>query len=287
MHPPITTTLAETRRTSRNRVSTAQQNSRCLAVVAKTIAALACILILHPHSVMAQRRGGQATKKKANSLTIIMKTPSLFGKVHIPPGTYRLTTSATGITFTHPRTMLSAATIEASVEELPQGVEPAVRLNTKGDKITIVVSSGNRRFTAKGVKTRARKSKQRVILAGQKQVNLSSMLPQEKTIIELIHEGIERAYVKSVSHCADLAQKSRWRTDDKRYWNCVCPNTTKWRLAKPKTDVRIHHHISPAMYGFSITVTPKGKTKDCRVWVGPTPPSDEPAEAHSKKKLTP
>lgn len=240
--------------------------------------------LLAPASTsMAQRRGAEATPHRGNSLRLKLKWSATFGAVRLRRGTYRLTTSKAGLTLTNPRTMVSAGTIAATVEETTEGSKTAVRVIAAGEKITIIVNTGNRRFTAVGAKAAPPREGQRVVLARQKQVNLDGLLPQEKTVRQSIHEAIDQSYIRAVKRCADLAQKSHWRTDDKRYWNCLCPNTSKWLFAKPKVDMRIHHHIAPATYGFSLTVTPKGKVKDCRVWVGAKPPADEIAEPTPNK----
>jgi hypothetical protein len=241
----------------------------------RAIASLA--VIVAATTAHAQRRGGGS----ANTvLEVTLKSAVKFGDIVVPASRYRISVSVRGLSFAHPTTMVAVATVPATETASAETVQkPTVEVVEKGaDEVQIIVRSLDRVVVAKGVKTTVERKRRDVELVSRHQADLGAVVPEQKTEVELIHHALSKRYIRDVKHCADKAHRSRWQTDDKRFWNCVCPLADRWRLPKVSADVRVHEPLAKGKSGISITVTPDGKVKDCRVWVGAEPPADERAK---------
>ncbi|MEZ4271956.1 MAG: hypothetical protein R3C68_11160 [Myxococcota bacterium] len=184
--------------------------------------------------------------------------------------------SGKGLNIINPTSMVAVASLAVEQSELDPSVPTAsIEVQSKAQSVEIIVKSRNRLLRAKG-KITARKEAQvqRPILSGKSETALGQVTPAEKTEQELIAQALKR-YVGNVKHCGDKAKRSHWTTDDHRFYQCLCPIADRWRLPKVQGDVRHHHQLLKKYAGFSITVTPKGRVKDCRVWAGKGPPKDE------------
>lgn len=224
--------------------------------------------------VMAQRRGAKAETK---ALEVELRSAARFGEVVVPAGRYRISVSKRGLSLAHPTTMVPVATLSAVSSDGAVTVNPATVevVETPDGIIKLIVKLRERIYVAGGIKTEAPKKKRQVELASREGPRIGDISPETKTEQELIHHALASRYIKDVKHCADKAHRARWQTDDRRFWNCVCPLAERWRMPKVAEDLRVHFPLAKGKSGFSLTVTAKGRVKDCRVWVGAKPPVDE------------
>jgi hypothetical protein len=227
-------------------------------------------------AAFAQQRGADA---KSAALEVKFVSPVQFGAVVVAPGLYRVTISNRGLGLVHPTTMVPVATLPVE-ESLGSGdINPAqaILLVKAGGVIELVVKSRTRVYTAKGTQAGAEaQANDRVELASRDGAQIGAILPEQKTELDLIHESLTRRYAREVRHCNEQAERAHWKTDDRRFWNCVCPLTQRWRLPLVKKDLRVHYPLAKGKTGLSLTITAKGRVKDCRVWVGDKPPQEIP-----------
>lgn len=223
-------------------------------------------------SAIAQRREGTATGRQ---LELTVKDPLRFGDSVLSPGRYRVAVTSSGLAFTDPQTMVTVATLPAQEQTSEQVVTPAtIELKESGKGVVVVVRYMQQVYTARGAKTKLTvRAQPKIQLAAKHEAVLQGGIPEAKSELALVQQALKR-YVKSVKHCADKAHRSRWRTDDDRFYRCICPLAGKWRLPKVSAPLRVHSPLAKGRSGFSLTVMSTGKAADCRVWVGPKPPTD-------------
>src|SRR5688572_30756667 len=220
----------------------------------------------------AQRRGDSGA---AGHLEIVFESPVKLGDVVLSAKRYRLSVSKRGVSFIHPTTMVAEATLPAQESQAKTvAPKPVAKLElNKAGEVVLTVHTGDRLYTLKGVPATAPASQGQVELASSQQANLGDVLPQAESTLELIQESLAKRWVKDVKHCADMAHRSRWVTDDKRFIACVCPIADRWRLPAAEPTLRVHHALAKGKSGLSLTVDGKGKVSNCRVWVGAKPPA--------------
>ncbi|MEM6730019.1 MAG: hypothetical protein AAF658_00600 [Myxococcota bacterium] len=228
----------------------------------------------------AQRREGG---DDLASLEIELKSAARFGDTRIPRGRYRLSFANEKLVLYQARTMVEAAQLDVEEKALPR-VAPRAKahVSKKRSKVEIRVRYRDREYVARGsVAEEKTPAGPTVDLASRKGAfGVTGGIPDAKSELELVAGALAR-YEKDVKHCADQAQKNRWTTDHPRFRRCVCPLTGKWRLPKVEKAIRVHRMLAKKRSGYSITVTDAGKVADCRVWIGPKPPSDEKTTAQA------
>jgi hypothetical protein len=235
-------------------------------------------LLVAAAGTAAHAQRGQETR--ARSLSVMLPKPVMFGDQMVPAGRYRVSLSTRGMSLAHPTTMVTVATVPATeTADNPPVASPTAELVSKKDGVVeIIVRSNDRVVVATGVETTgAGKSESPdVELAGRSDAELGPVHPKAKSELELVEHALSKRYLRDVAHCADQAHRSHWKTDDRRFIRCVCPIAERWRLPPVSNDMRVHQALAKGKSGMSLTVSTKGKVSNCRVWVGPKPPSDEP-----------
>src|SRR5690606_23912472 len=98
--------------------------------------------------------------------------------------------------------------------------EPTAQVKRTKDAFELIVRSRNLIYRIVGSLGDAPTPKRKVVLAQNGHVDLGQVLPEAKTEEDLVHEAIERRYLREVKHCADHAQRARWKTDDPRFIKC-------------------------------------------------------------------
>jgi len=234
-----------------------------------------------PPSYAQRRDGGRRSPK----LEVQFLEPVLFGEALVRAGRYHVNMSSHGIALVDPTTMVNKAVVPYTESELSKPVsKPSGKVDVTGVVVVLEIRMDDRLYSATGKIAEAPKKKE-FQLAASGDADLGSVLPQEKATRDLVAETLDKRYVSAVSHCATTARRRRWKTGDKRFTNCVCPLTAKWRLPHEQDkDLRIQHWLLKGRSGMTLTVTTKGKVGDCSVWVGRRLPTLVPfAPATSEK----
>jgi hypothetical protein len=237
-------------------------------VVALTLLGMATAPVL---PAWAQRREGAA----ASALVVQLPMAVRFGDASVPAGRYRVSISDSSLVLLTEGGMVAVAAIPCRVSTTPKVVSPArIQLVERGNSVQLTLSSQNERYTATGTRIAAAADAPQIEYAKKSEPTLQAPVPPPTEDEAIATSAVDRL-MGGVTHCGEMAHKSRWQTGDPRFVQCVCPITTKWRLPRIDGDVRLHRVLAPGRAGFSITVTADGRARDCAVWVGPLPPEQK------------
>jgi hypothetical protein len=206
-------------------------------------------------------------------LEVNFGSPVLFGEVYVAPGPVRISTTEAGITLAEPSSMKPIGTVPATVSEAPFHAQAAARVLREGQAVRLQVHAGDRLYVAVGQVTARRRAQgdPPELQAKTPDAQLIAVPLAGETDRQLVERALRR-FAKSVEHCGEKAAKQRWASDDKRFWNCACPLTKKWRLARIKETVRYHHTIGETKTGLTFHVAADGKVDNCTVWAGAPQP---------------
>lgn len=246
-------------------------------------AAVAVALGCFATPVRAQRRDGGA---RTPVLEVSLPTAVQFGTSSVAARRYRLTLGEQGFALADPQTMILVVTVPVTQSAATTTIEgPQVKVTESGNEVRIVLQHEDRLYTAVGQKVALSRDTSLVKFAGKQETALVGGIPEPQSEQALIEGALER-YERSLAGCADRAHRARWTTDHPQFFKCVCPQTEKWRLPKPKQELRVHRPLAKGKSGYSLSVTPAGKVTKCRVWAGASPPP-EPNEAAAAPTAAP
>jgi len=237
---------------------------------------LSCCLIFAlalPGEANAQRR---ESSKQPDSIKIELTSNLRFGKVIVSAGNYLLNINNQKIDLIAPDTMLIEASIPTNREPLNTFQEKSsLSIDINKNTALITVLHGNYKYETAGIITKEKKEKTPDVEQGEKSEKTIKQEIKKHTDKELVKEVFTR-YLDTVEPCITRARKSRWKTDEPQFVQCLCPLTEKWRLPKVKKSLWVHQQIPKKRFGFSIYVNKKGKAAKCRVWAGWKPPKKMP-----------
>ncbi len=238
---------------------------------------LTCMMLIPTISTAGPREGGKTGK----TLVIKLKYAYRFGDVIVKRGRYKVKAKKCCLTLLSPTSMVTKAQLSVVETKLPQPVGQAtvfVKQNEEG--VEIILRHLERKMVATGVRCSKDELVRKSVTLVSRETKIEGADAAEFTDKDAIDQALTR-YLKSVSHCADMAHRNRWKSDDPRFQKCVCPMTSRWRMPKVKADRRVHPFLAKGKSGFSITVTPEGRVKDCKVWLGAKAPTDVAVPAKS------
>ena len=217
----------------------------------------------------AQRREASDGPEK---LELELASNLRFGKTIVSAGKYFLQINETTFDLINPQTMLIEATVPTNKEPLKEfQVKSSIEITIKKNAAMITVLHAHNKYVTAGIITKEKKGRTPDVEQGEKSEKEIKQEIKRHTDKELVREVFTR-YIDVVEPCISRARKSRWKTDDPQFIQCLCPLTEKWRLPKVKKALWVHQQIPKKRFGFSLYVNKRGKAQKCRVWAGWKPP---------------
>jgi len=208
-------------------------------------------------------------------LRIKLRQSTRFGDTLIPAGTLMVSLKDDTVAFARPDTMVVVGTVRVRPRAVPEYRSLAtVSVNESADKVVIEFRFRRMVYRLDG-RPEARAASSSAVVARKNERRQTAGLPKDESDVDKIRRGLKR-FRGSVEHCGRNAQRSRWKTDDRRFKRCVCPIIERWRLGRINVPVRVSYPVLEYQSGMSFDLSARGRVSGCRVWVGARPPKGEP-----------